>query len=97
MNDATRAAVEEAEWMAAQRREADVRAKMYSIKTGLDGPERLDSVIAVGDVVVLKSGGPEMTVCFVSRSDPTRIDVVWFADGKPDTASFSVACVRKLK
>lgn len=79
MSDETKAAVEEAEWMAAQRREADARA-----------------VIAVGDVAVLKSGGPPMTVWWLARSG-TWVDVVWFADGKTDATSFPLACVRKVK
>ena len=47
-----------------------------------------------GDVVVLKSGGPSMTVRSVFMHATDRVPIAectWFLDGKPTSASFPVA------
>ena len=46
-----------------------------------------------GDVVYLKSGGPAMTVKRV-LTDPSNVDVAWFADKETlCTSQFPVACL----
>ncbi len=46
----------------------------------------------LGDVVVLKSGGPKMTI--FNKIYQGQVNVKWFnVDGKVDTALFPVECL----
>lgn len=49
----------------------------------------------VGDVVVLKSGGPEMTVYEIQNSD--YVNCTWFVGDKPQYASFPSGVLEKVE
>jgi uncharacterized protein YodC (DUF2158 family) len=49
-------------------------------------------VLKLGDVVALKSGGPQMTVDMViakTEADGERIKCQWFMEGKIESATFA--------
>lgn len=48
-------------------------------------------VLAVGDVVNLKSGSPLMTV--MKLGEDGEVDVVWFAPHGTNRAKFPIACL----
>lgn len=50
------------------------------------------SGLKCGDVVVLNSGGPAMTVMWIEEN---RAGCVWFLDGKPQSDAFPPAVLRK--
>ena len=52
--------------------------------------------IKVGDVVVLKSGGPEMTVCEIVEGDV--VNAAWFPDYKSPASygCFRLIALRKV-
>jgi uncharacterized protein YodC (DUF2158 family) len=45
---------------------------------------------AIGDVVVLKSGGPRMTI---GRVDEEHVRTLWFVDGVSHRGIWPMACV----
>ena len=50
----------------------------------------------IGDVVALKSGGPDMTVNFVEESNGIlRIWCIWFFNGEPKNDSFPAQTLQK--
>jgi len=51
----------------------------------------------VGDVVVLKSGGPKMTVAEAKANDPGHVWTSWFAGAKNERARFPVAALEVPK
>lgn len=60
--------------------------------------ELLQSVkLKAGDVVVLNSGGPQMTIISVFQSpslgDVDAASVIWLADGKEQKSTFPLACL----
>lgn len=55
--------------------------------------------IEAGDVVVLKSGGPEMTVVKVGdEKNPDKVSCAWFYDHCPDPRweAFPAAALRRV-
>jgi len=51
------------------------------------------SELKIGDVVVLKSGGPKMTVAYIGNSG--KIDCVWFKESNEKRGTFHVEAVQK--
>jgi uncharacterized protein YodC (DUF2158 family) len=51
--------------------------------------------VNIGDVVELKSGGPQMAVEFYDDRDPSRVICCWFdSDGNRKEGNFSMASLR---
>jgi uncharacterized protein YodC (DUF2158 family) len=51
--------------------------------------------IKAGDVVQLKSGGPEMTVNFVENDSGTQVAACsWFINNKKESSRFPVATLK---
>lgn len=48
----------------------------------------------VGDVVVLKSGGPEMTISDIRNNE--YCTVYWFVEGKPSYFDFPLCVLEKV-
>ncbi len=69
-----------------QKRQRDLAAKIKLRKTNL----------TIGDVVQLKSGGPDMTVQDVSVKGNGNVRLVWFRDGEIMERIFNEAHVKKI-
>ncbi|WP_431288882.1 YodC family protein [Roseateles chitinivorans] len=50
-------------------------------------------MLTAGDVVMLKSVGPKMTVLWIDGGDA---HCAWFVDGEVKTSSFPTAALQKL-
>ncbi len=57
--------------------------------------EQVEAAFAAGDVVVLKSGGPPMTVSEVLVTG--SVSCQWFNGGAVEKGVFSPACLRRPK
>lgn len=53
-------------------------------------------VLEIGDVVQLKSGGPQMTVEGVS-SDKSRVSCIWFSDESVKKDGFQTQSLQKVQ
>jgi uncharacterized protein YodC (DUF2158 family) len=55
--------------------------------------------IKIGDVVILKSGGPEMTVTAVGQlaGSPDQAKCIWFANGEAKESIFSQGALKKIR
>lgn len=58
----------------------------------MDGEK--ESLFKVGDVVELKSGGPEMTVFSI---DDALVYAAWYDEGQYHTETFYAATLRKIE
>jgi len=56
----------------------------------------LKKALAVGDVVVLKSGGPKMTISALSEQT-SLVPCQWFDDKDPRSYAFEKACLTLAK
>ena len=51
-----------------------------------------------GDIVRLKSGGPDLTVALIPEDHPEDIHCIWFdASGDKKGATFPLACLEKVE
>lgn len=65
----------------------DARTEALLKTLGLNAGEVAANFFSIGDIVTLKSGGPEMTVCF-SDEDGYEVATEWFNGGELQHATF---------
>lgn len=53
-----------------------------------------ESEIVMGSVVILKSGGPEMTVDYIENG---RVDCVWFLENLRYESTFGLETLEKVR
>lgn len=56
----------------------------------------IEALFGVGDRVLLKSGGPEMTVCTHTDAEGF-VGCIYFNDGKPETISVLQRCLKRVR
>lgn len=55
------------------------------------------TIFKIGDIVLLKSGGPKMTVTYIPIGEREVVHTSWFAGSKKETGSFPVDALVLVK